>query len=162
LSSAPRLSTCRFTALLAGLLTELLLVGACAQAQGVALAPPEGRLLAEIERDREECQAKAGPSVGQVAAAVGKGIGAPFVGLLIGIPVGAALGFVAAAQGNADGLEKLAVPIAGGALTGAAVGFIAGLVTSAKVPAEELAQMHQAREECLRIRGYTLPPGDQQ
>lgn len=157
----PRLSTCRFGALLAGLLVVLLLVGACAQAQGVALAPPEGRQPTEIERDREECQAKAGRNAGQVAAVVGKGMGVPFFGLLIGIPVGAGMSF-AAAKGDVNRPEKLVAVITGGALAGAAVGFIAGLVASAKVPAEELAHIHQASEECLRMRGYTVPPGDQQ
>jgi hypothetical protein len=67
------------SAWLAGFLTAVLFTDACARVDWLALAPPEGRTPAQVERDRQECEAEAKPSAGRLAEGAGEGLAIHFL-----------------------------------------------------------------------------------
>ena len=151
----------RVMAWLAGLLTAVLFMNGCARVDWLALSPPEGRTPAQVERDRQECEAEAKPSAGRLAEGAGEGLAIHFLAPLVGAGAGALAGLTAAAGSGSTDTEGLALIIVGGAAVGAVIGLVVGVVLAVDKPASRLAdERRQAYDACLRRRGYTLPSGE--
>ena len=149
------------SAWLAGFLTAVLFTDACARVDWLALAPPEGRTPAQVERDRQECEAEAKPSAGRLAEGAGEGLAIHFLAPLVGAGAGAVLGLAAAASSSGTDAEGLALAIGAGAAVGAVIGLVAGVVLAVDKPTSRLAEeRRQTYDACLRRRGYTVPSGE--
>jgi hypothetical protein len=136
-------------------LTGLLAVGACAVAPptgpNVLVLPPEGKDLAQFQREDGACRSYAQQQIGYGSpqqAAAQSAVGSAAVGTALGATAGALLG---AAGGNAG--AGAAIGAGGGLLAGSAGG--AG---TARAPAGSLQQRYDAGYlQCMTASGNKVP-----
>lgn len=128
------------------------LVTACVR-PAVFLIPPGDKSAAEVERDRKECEERAGPPGVAKPAAYALG------GMLGGTVAGAVfLGLASIPNiGSTNDPERIAAVLATGAALGAAVGFVVGAVKGAEAGGEAAREVYlKAYAACMRERGYVV------
>jgi hypothetical protein len=143
--------------LLAAVLALCLAASGCASTGSVPVVPLQDQDPAQVERDREECEALAREERDRLVFVKVK------VGMLVaGLVVGTGLGLLAALMTPTSGTKEAGAVLAGGALVGGAVGLVAGEVGGTVAGIQEHRRSETAYLDryvaCLSARGYRTTP----
>jgi len=137
----------RFLRLTAGVVTPLLLLGACAQqpmGPTIGVMPPPGKPFSDFQADQALCQNYAANQVqGGVQQSNNTQVGTALVGTLLGAGLGAAIG----------GGRGAAIGAASGALGGTMVGGAGAERSNANI--QQVYNLNYA--QCMYSRGNQVP-----
>jgi hypothetical protein len=139
-------------------MTLALTLGACATIPSTGIEPRHDQSPARLDHDRRECESDARRVASDVGDAIGIMLLAKVVGLVGGAVTGAGAGLWLAAS-TAEGGERGLAIVAGGAVSGAAIGYVAGTVVGARAAMSAHAEQTASRfRACMRARGYDVIP----
>jgi len=154
-----RSARCR-SGVIAGIVALTLTTTACASTASLTVVPLRGQESAQIERDRDECEADA-VRYRDRAVFFKRKVVAAIAGIVVGVGA-AAVALVFANQGNSASPGEAARWFGAAAVIGGGIGFVLGDVAGTVVGAREHRRSESAYLDryvlCLDERGYRVTP----